>query len=105
MSNGIYQLTETDAPPGYIIRIRDIYFSVSDGAVTLTDDKGKEETYSEVVLKDNNTTIEVKNSAGVPLPYTGGPGTGFFIGSGALLLALAGLLYLIRRKVTGTLSL
>ncbi len=56
MPSGIYKLTETYAPSGYVILARDIYFSVSDGAVTLTDEKGTAKSYPDVSLLDDNTT-------------------------------------------------
>ena len=101
MSTGSYKLTETDAPAGYIILTKDIYFSVADGAVKLTDKDGNPQTYSGVSLLDDNTTIAVKNTPGVPLPYTGGPGTKFFTVTGLFLLSAAGLLQWIRRRRNG----
>lgn len=98
MSSGIYKLTETDAPSGYIIIARDIYFSVSDGAVTLTDENGTPKTYSDVSLLDDNTTIAVKNNAGAALPEAGGPGTYHITLLGAILMALAGAGIVVMRK-------
>ncbi|MCR5006622.1 MAG: prealbumin-like fold domain-containing protein, partial [Clostridiales bacterium] len=71
MASGIYKLTEIAAPPGHTIQITDIYFSVADGALTITDKDGNATTYTGVELVDNNTTIKVKNVAGPALPYTG----------------------------------
>ncbi len=99
MTNGIYWLTETDAPGGYVILTKEIYFKVSDGTLTLTDNRGEEKTYSDVVLKDDNTTIEVKNLPGSPLPSTGGSGTKMFTVMGILLVMVAGFL-LCRRNIT-----
>ena len=90
MANGLYQLTETDAPPGRIILTRDIYFRVSDGAVTLTDQDGNTATYPDVLLLDDNTTIAVKNNTGASLPSSGGPGTHHLTLLGAALMMLAG---------------
>ena len=100
MANGIYKLTETCAPSGYIIMTKDIYFTVSEGGVTLTNMDGEAETYSDVSLLDDNTTIAVKNTAGAQLPSTGGSGTGFFTILGSILIAgAAGLLLWRRRKM------
>ncbi len=100
MANGIYKLTETDPPPCYLILTKNIYFRVSDGAATLTDRDGEPETYSEVVLKDNNSTIMVKNAPGNPLPHTGGPGTAhiYLIGCILTILAGAGIVMMRRRQ-------
>ena len=98
MSNGIYKLTETVPPPGYIILTKDIYFSVSDGAVTLTNENGDSETYSDVVLRDDNSTIVVKNVPGAPLPSTGGPGTRLVYLLGCFLAFASGICMILRRK-------
>ncbi len=98
MANGIYKLTETDPPPDYLILDRDIYFSVSDGTVTLTKADGTTETYNGAELKDNNSTIEVKNAAGKPLPETGGPGTSRIYLLGCILTMLAGAGIVMKRK-------
>ena len=96
MSNGIYKLMEENAPSGYIILTKDIFFKVSDGAVTLTDEEGTSKSYSDVELRDDNTTIMVKNVSGAALPNTGGPGTGCIQIIGSLMTAGAGLL--LRKK-------
>ena len=100
MANGIYKLTETDPPPGYLILDRDIYFSVSDGTVALTDSAGNTATatYNGAGLKDNNSTIEVKNVSGAQLPETGGPGTNRIYLLGCILTMLAGAGIVMRRK-------
>ena len=90
MANGTYQLSEVSAPSGYIILTKDIYFSVSDGSVTLTDEDGNPETYSGVSLLDDNTTIAVKNNPGAALPHTGGPGTRLLYLLGAIMALFAG---------------
>lgn len=102
MSNGFYKLTENRAPAGYIIVTKDIYFTVSDGAVTLTDKNGKKKTYSKVELQDKNTTIAVKNMPGASLPHTGGPGTLLFYICGAVLTSGSAILLIARRRITGS---
>ena len=72
---------------------------MSDGTLTLTDRYGETKAYSDVVLKDDNTTIEVKNLPGSPLPSTGGAGTKMFTVMGILLIMGAGFL-LSRRYIT-----
>ena len=97
MSNGRYCLKETKAPDGYIILISEIYFTVNDGAVSLTDEDGEPETYDQVALEDDNMTIVISNTPGAALPNTGGPGTRPFRILGSILIAGAGVL-LWRRK-------
>ena len=96
--NGIYRLTETSAPSGYIILTKDIYFKVSDGAVTLTDIDGQTKTYSDVSLLDDNTTIVVKNTPGMALPSTGGPGTTALYFLGIMLTGIAGAGLVMRKR-------
>lgn len=98
MTSGIYWLSEIAAPPGHIIQNKDIYFSVSDGAVTITDKDGNETTYAGVELKDDNTTIIVKNVSGPALPYTGGFGTSLIYILGILLTGIAGAWLVMRKR-------
>ena len=95
MSNGDYMLSEIEPPAGHIIKTKDIYFNIYNGAVTLTDENGNLATYTEVVLRDDNSTIVVKNVSGVPLPNTGGAGTNliYLLGIALVVLAGAGLIY------------
>ncbi len=90
MSNGDYMLSEVEPPAGYIIKTKDIYFSIYNGSVTLTDKNGDPTTYTEVVLRDDNSTIVVKNVSGVPLPNTGGMGANLIYLLGIVLVVLAG---------------
>ena len=99
MDNGFYKLSEDDAPPGYVILTKDVFFNVSNGAVTLTDENGVEKTYSDVSLLDNNTTIAVKNTPGTSLPNAGGPGTRLFYIFGIILTAGCAILLIARRRV------
>ena len=92
MSNGTYKLSETNAPSGYIILTKDIYFSLSDGTMTLTDEDGTTKTYTDGSLLDDNTTIAVKNNPGPALPSTGGPGNKYIHILGLMMTAGAGLL-------------
>jgi LPXTG-motif cell wall-anchored protein len=90
MSNGDYMLSEVEPPAGYIIKTKDIYFSIYNGSVTLTDENGDPTTYTEVVLRDDNSTIVVKNVSGVPLPNTGGMGANLIYLLGIVLVVFAG---------------
>ena len=95
LGNGTYMLSEINAPTGYVILNQDTYFSVSNGAVTLTDESGNPKAYTDVSLLDENTSIAVKNNPGAALPHTGGPGTRLFYLLGGMLLLIAG------RKMSG----
>ncbi|MBR3124054.1 MAG: LPXTG cell wall anchor domain-containing protein, partial [Mogibacterium sp.] len=99
MASGIYKLTESAAPSGYVILTKDICFSVSDGALTLTDEAGNAKAYTNVTLRDDNTTIEVENMAGAALPYTGGSGTALFYILGSVITVVSGILMIARRRI------
>ena len=43
--------------------------------------------------------LKIKNYPGAELPYTGGPGTGLFIGLGSIMILMAGVLLLRRRII------
>ena len=55
--------------------------------------------YSGVVLRDDDTTIVVKNAVGTPLPDTGGPGTNRIYLVGVMLIALAMTYLMLIRKL------
>ena len=92
---GIYCLTETTAPNGYVILSNKIYFKVDDNGITL-------QTVS--VGNDGKTTysdaneVYVKNTPGQELPYTGGPGTLLYTLSGIALMLGAALMYGFRMR-------
>ncbi len=84
---GTYTLTETQAPTGYNILTKP-------ATVTVTKNTSRSPTvYS---------SAQVKNSAAVTLPSTGGMGTKvFFIGGSVILLGAAAFLVLNRKKIFG----
>ena len=98
LPNGIYKLTETYAPAGYISLSKDIYFEISNGSVSLTDADGEKQSYSDVTLEDDDTTIVVQNTPGVVLPSTGGPGVSIFTLLGSLLMMEAGILLWMKKR-------
>lgn len=78
LPSGLYKLTETAAPAGYIITDRDITFTVNakgSGSV-ITWSKGGKPDNAKDLSQTNNTddTITVINTPGVELPETGGTG-------------------------------
>ena len=101
---GRYKLTEKIAPKGYIIRMRDVYFTIAaDRMVTLTDEAGTgvNPNVDASVSHDSSTgvyTITVKNNAGAELPKAGGSGTRIFTILGSILILGAGVLLWRRRR-------
>ncbi|MBQ1482125.1 MAG: VWA domain-containing protein [Erysipelotrichaceae bacterium] len=103
LETGRYKLTETKAPDGYIIRIRDTYFEIrneeqsvtavltdADGAPITSEDPAK--ISREGLGESAYYLITVKNIAGTPLPMTGGIGTQIFRVGGAVLIGVAAML-------------
>ncbi len=66
--------------------------------MTLTDIADNPQTYSDVNLIDNKSTIVVKNAPGNPLPSTGGPGTKHIYLIGCILTLFAGAGIIMKRK-------
>ena len=93
LMSGRYRLTETQAPAGYILLEKEVYFTISfaegGGAViTLTDETGTGQNSNANVTVDG-MTITVKNNPGVELPSTGGHGTVYFYLFGGMMIFLA----------------
>jgi LPXTG-motif cell wall-anchored protein len=80
LSCGIYFLVESEAPAGYNLPAEAFCVTVNSSAVTTV------------------TTVEIPNQRGNILPETGGIGTTVFTISGALLITLAGMLLIAKRR-------
>jgi LPXTG-motif cell wall-anchored protein len=113
LGKGIYCLTETVAPDGYIILSNKIYFKVNpDGTVVLCNEAGETEVEygggTTPVTYDNASvsnppdvvrgTVSVSNEPGTELPNTGGSGTLLYTMSGFALICAAALLYGFRMR-------
>ena len=100
---GRYCLTETDSPSGYVVETKDTYFTYyEDGSITLTNSEGSEPNSNPNARLDTTEgyVLVIRNTPGVALPSTGGPGTRLLYVLGGLLVLGAGLL-LVRRRVAG----
>ena len=96
---GIYCLTETKAPDGYIILTNKIYFNVTTGGIVLCDENGDTAEYENAVVSgDDHLTVTIKNTPGVILPETGGVGTDVFAAIGGLTALFAGAVLVLRRR-------
>lgn len=83
-----YRLTEQVAPDGYLDLTEYVYFTINeDGSVTV-----EESFYAEAGSTAYN--LIVRNMEAVPLPESGGIGTGMFYASGLILSALAICIYI-----------
>lgn len=107
LTEGYYQLVETETPEGYIKVSNNPRFHVKkiDGSwgIVLVGPDGAdlEETVTDLlkVVNDNEThTLTVGNTPGAVLPNTGGPGTGALYLLGLMLTSLAGAGLMLRRR-------
>lgn len=99
---GTYYLVETSAPAGYILPDYEyIKITVEEGSVTYQEGKIGEPKVA--VLTERNEQevylLEVNNTAGVELPFTGGIGTTIFYILGALLVLGCGIFLFSRRRI------
>ena len=102
LSNGIYYLTETEAPAGYkklTYKVKVIVSTVTDGVVVASQD-GTIQTPYEVTLSEDKLSygFAIANSDGTELPNTGGPGTLLYTLSGIALMLGAALMYGFRMR-------
>ena len=98
LSVGRYRLEETQSPDGYVILIKYTYFNIAqNGTASLTDEEGTGSNSNQYASISGNT-ITVKNIPGAALPSAGGPGTGLLYLLGTMLMALAGAVFVLRRK-------
>ena len=103
---GTYYLDETNVPAGYNSPAGMYVLTVNNGVVTLnstvtigTPDLNHWITdETDAVTGKTTYTVSIRNTTGVELPSTGGPGTGLFKYLGSILIAGAGLLLWKRRK-------
>ena len=93
---GTYYLFETKAPAGYYQMDMPVSISVSDSRVALT--QGNRVQEGTIIEQGEKTELMVMNSSGVELPHTGGPGTKAIYLTGLLLIVIAGLGWIMRRR-------
>ena len=103
LAAGRYRLTEVQAPDGYVILSKNVYFTVefdnTSGTVQvrLTDEAGTGPAAdSGATVFD--TTITVKNTSGTALPSTGGPGSKLIYLLGIMLTGIAGAGLLMKKR-------
>ena len=93
---GTYYLSEKTAPAGYNKLTEDVTVTIAeDGTVTY---KLKES--GEVAAADANDDVLVENKTGSILPSTGGMGTTIFYLAGAILVIVAGVLLITKKRMS-----
>lgn len=97
---GKYYLTETKAPPGYLLPKNDMSVLVISTGVTF-EQNGNNATPIKENLVDGSTvyTFKITNSKGTELPSTGGIGTHIYILVGLALALPSGLILYYRKKI------
>ncbi|MBR2512255.1 MAG: hypothetical protein IKE49_04215, partial [Firmicutes bacterium] len=104
LSAGRYRLEEMQAPDGYVVMTKYIYFNIDQGGhATLTDEAGTGNNSNENASINNANGITVQNTPGVELPDSGGPGTTWIYMIGGFLTAACGVAIGARRRSKGAL--
>ena len=97
---GIYCLTETKAPDGYVVLTNKIYFKLTTEGIELCDQNGNALSYDNAaVIGDDLLTVKIKNTPGEELPMTGGIGTTIFYILGSILAVGCGIVLVSRRRM------
>lgn len=95
---GEYKLVETQCPTGYVLTSASPEFEIV--ADPVSGDLSVEFTETDMVTYTQDTKLfTVNNEPGIALPSTGGPGTRIFTILGGMLIALAGVLLLQKRRL------
>ena len=99
ITDGDYQIVESEAPAGYLMYTGEINFTVANGNIEDPSVDGTVIRYRPKTEKAGSVAIFlVANTAGVELPATGGSGTLIYTVAGMALIVLAGVLLVSRRK-------
>ena len=99
LPDGDYRITENAAPAGYIRTNSELYFTISEGSVTWTNDSGTEINEQPMVsYESEEKAFTVGNTPGAELPATGGSGTLIYTITGIFLITLAGTLLVARKR-------
>ena len=96
---GFYRLVETAVPPGHLPLSEKIILEVSeqDGELVVTDQSTTAEMHT-FTIEDGEYVYTVKNKAGIPLPTTGGSGTLAYTIGGLMMILLASVLFVYRKR-------
>ena len=92
LEDGDYRLLETKSPAGYIPMGMPVEFSVTNGAVASFEDT------EYVTYNANNQTFTIGNKAGLALPSTGGSGTLTYTIGGLMMVLLASVLFVHKKR-------
>ena len=101
LGSGVYHLTETEAPAGYIMRTEPVIVTVTSSGVSY--DEGTSISQSGAGAVQDAATgaylIKVTNTKGVELPKTGGMGTHWIYIVGSLLVLGCGIALVARKRL------
>lgn len=100
---GVYQMIETQAPKGYIVRVEPVIITITPdsglGGVAYNDGTAYSQGGEGLSYENKLYTLKITNSAGTELPNTGGAGTTLIYLLGIILICAGGAgLVMIRRR-------
>ena len=101
---GYYKLVEITPPKGYVvINEEPVFFEVKRGEIAGTDGTINGVTYHAATSGDGASqaqpaTFTIPNTSGTPLPHTGGPGVVPFAAIGSVLITIATVLIVRKRR-------
>ena len=109
LAEGFYKIVEDKCPDGYIKADGDPIFEArkdSQGKLIVVLLEKKTDGSIVDVQGNNDGTVRIENkkafvgnTPGAELPHTGGPGTGLFIGLGSILILMAGVLLVAKKRI------
>ena len=98
LEEGTYDLVETRAPNGYIIKMEPVRITISSTEVTNSESDVMLEGRSAVIVEDGVIMLLVTNISGNEMPETGGSGVEAFYLAGTMLMLTAGAALVLHRK-------
>ena len=102
LSVGTYYLVETETPDGYNPLPTPVKITVteSEGILSMAAEIAGVSIGSDKLQRISNGVwkLKIQNTAGLELPYTGGPGTSMIYLLGIILISVAGAGYLMKRR-------
>lgn len=98
LAAGTYMLHETEAPKGYNLLTADVPVTLTANLKEDGTDNGSTEEIEATVQLD--ALKEIENKSGIELPSTGGIGTTIFYVVGGLMVAVAGVMLITKKRMS-----